>query len=262
MTRFFHTQLQGIGPSYDLWGNFPRDLIEHDPSRGTFFRDDFVKVPTHASATAIDGWYAYADTGVTIKPLGGQTKGTAFGVLQIAGADADNDEGWMQLGDNLANPFNFDTSYPLWFEARIRLPVVTDFGLFVGLAEEGLAAANTLIDDTGEIASKDMVGFRVLTATPTQLDAVYRTAGGSVVVHDSAVQTIAAATWYKVGMYSDGVRIWYWVDGVKTETTGALLSASGFPDSEKLSPIFGIKTGAVVEKKFDIDWIQVGQVWP
>lgn len=255
---------RGVSPS--LWQFFPHQEVQLGFRPGIFFFDDFLNAPLLASATSQNGYISYQDTGVTIKGTS-----EAGGVLEFAGADADNDEGSLQYGANLAGFLSLpgDKSGGLTIiEMRAKLSVLTDLGVFLGMAEPGFAVTNALVDNTGALADKDAWGFHSATATPTTLNAVHRKSGGAMV-------TVGAAhTWdtdyVKLGMvYDPSGRInespnrtvaWF-VNGVRVAGLTDL-SVATWPNDQVLTPTFAYKTGEAVEKKMYIDWLCVGHVFP
>lgn len=263
LTTDYRGSNSGRGPSPAIWADCDVLEIIRNPGTGYHFFDDFLNPPTFASATSQSGYITYQDTGVTIKGLATEVGG----VLQIAGADADNDEGSITTGANIAGMVKIASASgkKLWFEARVRFPVITDWAMFIGLAEEGLAAADTLTDDTGATASKDLVGFRILTADPDGVDAIHRKAGQAEVVVLEEAQVAVAATWYKFGFkYEPNAggtngTLRYFVDGVEVANITDV-SITTFPDGEELALLLAIKTGAAVEKKYDMDWWRVAML--
>jgi hypothetical protein len=253
-----------------LWSDCPKEELR-DTGKGIYVFEDFCGVEAATSATVFalpSGRYVtYQDSTVTI----GSLATDHMGVLQIAGNDADLDEGSIQLGD-VAGNVEFSSSYTnkrLWFEARVRVvTAVTNntTSIAIGLAQEGFAAANALVDNTNALAAKDFVGFRTLAADNDGLDAVHSD-GTEVVVKESASglsgQTITANTWVKAGLRQerDG-RIYWYINGQKVNPdSGVLASATNFPDGEELSPVLATKTGSAAEGAVDLDWWCVAQEW-
>lgn len=244
----------GRGPSGAIWGKCDVLGMIEDPNKGFHFFEDFLNAPVFASATSQNGFITYQDTGVTIKGLATEVGG----VLQIAGADADNDEGSIQTGGGNAGMVKFNSSAPkkIWFETRIRVSSVDQVSIFAGLAEEGAAAANLMVDDTGVlVTTKDFVGFRTLVASPAAIDAVYQK--GSQTLSTSAdVDTLVADTWVKLGFYFNGSELKFYIDGELVRTVSDI-SLTTFPDGEELAPLVALKASVASEKKLDIDWIRV-----
>lgn len=187
------------------------------------------------------------------------------GIMRLTIVSDANEEGSMQHGKLATHaPLCIDGGYGrMWFEGRIKTSLVTTGALcwVFGLAEEGFAAANCIIDgaaspttDGTGIVGKDFVGFGLWVDAGTEIDAFYHTAGSASVIHKAAVGTMAAATWIKLGLYFDGdSKLWFYVNGVPY-ATAALDSATGFPDGEELSPVLAVKDVSGAAATVDIDW--------
>ena len=228
---------------------------------GRFFFDDFLNHPAHISAQTIGNYSTYIDTGVTLK----QSASDATGAIEVAGNDADNDEGIVTTGGNSGGMVAIDAtgSGRIAFECRIKKASVADnaCAFFVGLAEEGLAAAETLVDNTGEIADKDMVGFRVKHDNGEEIDFAWNKASGSIQEHAN-IHTMVADTYVKLGFlydpsnHANDKQIKLFVDGVEESVyvTQTQLEASTFPDDEELAILLATKVGAAAESKLQMDW--------
>ena len=132
--------------------------------------------------------------------------------------------------------------------------------MFLGLAEEGSAAAD-FITDADAMADKDFIGFKILADALTTLKFVYKKAGQTEQVVFSYGTAIAVDTWYKVGFIYDpsataAKKITAYVDNVEQTTyvTSTNLAAATFPLGEEMSPIFGVKNSAATAKKLKLDW--------
>lgn len=253
-------------PSGSIWGQMPmEDIILH--GRGKYYYNDFtVDAPTFASATAQLGMITYQDTGVTVAPLATDDNG----VLQIAGADADNDEGSIQFGVTTAVYAKIASTggKKLAFEMRVKnnSAALTDSAFFCGLAEEASAVADILVNNTGALkTTADFIGFRTLCASPSELDTIYQKASQTAVEPDDNVTTVVADTWMKLGLVFDPTdsakAIRYYVDGVEVASVAAsALDDATFPDGEEMALLVALKAGEAVEKKFAIDWVKFAQV--
>ena len=247
-----------------FWADCPVDSLQSNNNLGYFFQDDFLNLSQHISDQDTQTYSSYIDTGVTLKQLATEVGG----VLQVAGNDADNDEGSLTTGGNAAGMVKIATSSgsstKLWFEARLKnvtSVAANRLAFFIGLAEEGLAAANTLVDDTGAVADKDYVGFRVLHADGDGLDAVYNTSGGGgETVHKESASTLVADTYVKVGLYYDGTKVYFYVDGSVVDADGVAYSATNVPDGEELALLLATKVGAASETKLNLDWWACAQL--
>lgn len=261
-TRLSAEGATGRGLSPAIWqaygfigGNFS------DPSLKPFFFDDFASLGVYASATSQGGCITYQDTGVTIQQCAAADNSEGeFGVLEITGNDADNDEGSIELGAGTSGLVRIDPTAGkravVAFEARIKRTTVTDnhTAFAFGLGEPGFCAANALVDDTAALvaAGKDFVGFQTLTASNEEIDTVYMIGGTSpaVQVKDNA-GTAVADTWIKLGGVYDpnaesGKKMKFFIDGVELgdSVTDAIITAgTAFPTDEEMTLVLLTKNG-------------------
>ena len=278
-TRLSAEGAVGRGLSPAIWqaygfigGNFS------DPSLKPFYFDDFAKFPTMASATEEDGHLTYQDTGVTIKPATATDNSEGeFGVVEIAGNDADNDEGSLELGGGVGGLVRIDPTVGeravVAFEARIKRDSVTDnhTAFAFGIGEPGFVAADALVDDTAAMvaAGKDFVGFQTLTASNEEVDAIYTIGGTGTVnqIEDNA-GTAVADTWMKLGGVYDpneatDQKLKLFIDGVYigSSVTDAIISAgTAFPTDEEMTLVLLTKNGdaGTTEHKLFLDWWAIG----
>lgn len=267
---------EGRGPSGAIWTPRAREVIkavrDGDLSAGRYMVDDFngfggtvtTNVGTYSSGG--NSYISYEDSGGSIAQLASERDG----VIRFTTDNTDNDENWLMAGGIASvHALVSDTAADLarmWFECRVRFGSVADSnsGYFIGLGEEGLAAADT-IADAGTLASKDLIGFHRLEGDGDALDTVYRKAGQNQVTVGTDAKTIAASTWYKLGMvydpfYSDGPRLFFYVDGVRlTDYVDATTLLSTFPDGEELAFLIGGKNATTTATTFDLDWWMFAQ---
>ena len=258
----------GRGPSPALWADLPRDI--QDPNVGVQIFDDFLTAVSYNSSAELiseGGVYtSYITTGNTLTNLVDETGG----VLALNLDDGANDETYISAGSatsvlgKISDTAGADRK--LWFEARVKCSRIASVNWFVGLAEENLAANNT-IDDSGASASKDLIGFRVYEGDSDSINAVYRKAGAAEQTAKSGAGVPVADTFIKLGFCYDpkadtSKRIKYYVDGVEQNayTTGAQIAAATFPDGEELTFLAGIKNGADQATEFAIDWWRFAQL--
>lgn len=271
----------GRGLSPAIWqaygfigGNF------NDPSLIPFFFDDFAAMPKMASATAQAGYYTYQDTGVTIQGCAAADNSEGeFGVLEIAGNDADNDEGHIELGAGVQGLVRLDTTAGercvVAWEARIKRTSVTDdhTAFAFGIGEPAFCAAEGLVNDTGAMvaAGKDFIGFQALCASNDEIDAIY-TIGGTATVNqvtDNAATSVAD-TWMKFGCVYDpraeaNRKLKYFIDGAEisytTAVTDAIITAgTAFPTDEEMTLVLLTKNGdaATTAHAVYMDWWAIG----
>jgi hypothetical protein len=255
-----------------LWAGCPIGQLKQHEVDGVFFFDDFINTPTMSAASGAAGPYAaYIDTGNTITQLATHSGG----VLSITTDATDNDEAWIASGGNTGTMVGLDgtagATYnkKLFFECRIRVANVADSqkNIFIGLAEEGRAVADS-ITDAGALGDFDFFGFNQPEADGNGLDATYQKATQAIQVKIADMVTLVADTWYKVGCRFDpeapaAKRITYYKDNVEQTTygTAANMAAATFPGAEELALTAGFKNGAAAAHSFLIDWWAVAQLY-
>lgn len=256
------------GPSPAVWGRI-RECI--DPNDAYEIFDDFLNFNGTVTTNVGDysgqagGYRSYEDSGGSITNLATEVGG----VIRITTDNTDNDEMWLQPG-SATSVFGkiSDTAGDdklLIFEARVRLGQTATGNAFIGLTEEGLAAADT-ITDAGAWADKDAIGFLILEDDSDGIDFIYKKAGQTLQTKIAVAQAVTADTWYKLAfMYDpnqvDAKKITVFVDGVDegTYVTATDIAAATFPDGEELQPLFGIKNSSGAVNKLDVDWYRVYQ---
>ena len=260
----------GQGPSPNLWADLPRDI--QDRNVGVSIWDDFLTAVSYSTNTEViseGGVYtSYVDTSNTIANLVDETGG----VLALTTDNTDNDETWLESGSatsvlgKISDTAGDDRK--LWFEARVKVSEIADSKIdwFIGLAEEGLAAADTITDGDA-MASKDFIGFRVLADDGDAIDAVYRKAGQAEQEVKSGAGVPVADTFIKLGFHYNpkaetAKRITFYVDGVEQNAyvTGTNIAAATFPDGEELCFLAGLKNGTGQVNEFAIDWWRYAQL--
>lgn len=262
-------QAGGRGLSPRIWNHMRGQNLSPDGlSNGFEFFDDFVNHGAIAAAAndVSGGYAAYIDTSNTINALATEPGG----VVQFSTDATDNDECWLTTGGNTGvlgkiSDTSGDEKLTL-FECRFRVDQVADNegAIFIGLAEEGLAAADTKVDNTGVMADKDFIGFNTVHADGDALRIDYKKEGETQQNVQSSV--LAADTWYKVGMVynpraDSSKRISFFIDNVEQSSyvTATNIAASTFPDAEELAILIGMKNGAATACELDIDWVAFWQ---
>ena len=256
------------GSSPIIWADCPTLEIEHDPGRGFHFFDDFTNFAQHISDQDTQQYASYIDTGVTLTQL----PAVINGQMQVAGNDADNDEGILATHGPLVQ---VSTAAPkkLWFECRIKKASIADnaMSVFVGLAfDHGdsvpLSSANTLVDNTGSPGSFSFLGFHNDAANGDAIDFMYRAEGQAQTVGIAGVAVPVADTYVKLGFVYDpnaenANKVTVYVNGTKSSTyiTQTQLEAAVFPDAEPLGLLLSTKVGAAAESKVTLDWWRVAQ---
>lgn len=272
----------GRGLSPAIWqaygfigGNFS------DPSLIPFFFDDFANVPlftTNTTNILANGYRTFQDDGVTIQNcLAADNSEGEFGILEIAGNDADNDEGSIELGGGKNGLVRIDPTVGecavVAFEARIKRTSVTDdyTGFAFGIGEPGFTTVEALVDDTLALyaAGKDFVGFQTLAASNEEIDTVYSIGGtASIVQIKDNAGTSVADTWMKLGgVYDPGAeadkKLKLFLDGVELgdSVTDAIITAgSVFPTDEEMTLVLLTKNGDAGTTTHEVymDWWAIG----
>jgi hypothetical protein len=268
---------RGLSPR--LWSKIQAHGSSPDGLAGYYISDDFmnialtggVAVSSNVSyyTSAGGGQYkSYEDsTGVV-----GQSLAYNGGVLSMATDAGDNDENWIQNHGGVFGAINYDSGPKLTiFETRFRTSTVVDDvqAIFLGLSEEARAVADQKANDTGVLADKDYIGFDTVhtnggtTGANAALNFVYNKASGAgPITGISAVKTLVADTWYKVGFVynpydSPSNRLVVYVDGVENTnhiTASEIDNSTDFPDGEELNFLAGQKAGTTTAGTLLIDW--------
>lgn len=252
-----HKGQEGRTLSPRLWAHATGQALAPDGLlRGTFLYDDFINfgntaaVATNVGRYASEGgaYYTFEDTGATVSQIATNRKGV---VALTTDAD-DNQEVDMTTGGNTGGlGMISDTAGDdrlLIFEARFAVPQIVTQNLFLGLAEEGLAVTDGIIDDSGDHTSKDLIGFSVNEDAASTLVFSYRKAGQTEQFPITSLQTLVANTFYNVGFVYDpkahtNNRIKIYVNNVEQSTyvTGTNIAAATFPDGEELAMYAAVK---------------------
>ena len=266
-----HKGQAGSGPlSPRLWSKARSGALTPDGSGGSVEHfDDFTNFGKQTvtsvvgeSGTLGSGYHAYIEVDATpgsIENVAGKPGGVIKLLTSTDSADGDNHDTVLTTGGNVGtlgaiSDTAGDDKLTI-FEARIQLPSVTDGdgSVFVGLGEEGLAAANTpIVDSTGHtLSSDDLIGFFVGEDDNDALKFVYRKNGAALQTVLTYGTALAADTWYNVGFVYDpkapeSNRISIFVNNVEQSTyvTATNIAASTFPDGEHLALVAAIKASA------------------
>ena len=272
---------QGNGITYDLWRGFPflESLIYRDSNVGFGVYPNFANYNMEQGTVAFmgsDGVSVVKDASNTISPLT-KALGGIGGGIRIAQHATDNHETYMQWCGTTGSPFVIsDTAAEmrdLIFEFAFRTSTITatHSSFFIGLAEETMAAADAMADNSGLLADKDFVGVFAQEDTGNKLDIIYRINGGAQQTVKADWQTLVAATWYHVGMHFNTVTgtVTFWFGPGSRATamepdmvniiTAANIAAVTFPDGQGLAPFFGIKQSSANGCNFDIRLLACAQ---
>jgi len=250
-------------PSKSLWRNCPiLEII--DSGRGIFHHEDWENSPdwadSGASTSIRSGYYPYIDSTCSIRPAA-----TGFGELVLTtGATTADKEVALTTGGNRAVMTVISntagSNRHVWFEARIKVSLITDtVSWYVGLAEEGTPADGLLADDGTGIAAKDLVGFEVQETDGDAIDAIHLAGSGASTKLVTGIKVPVAATYIKLGIHFDGTETSYWVDGVKNATT-VKPGATNFPNGEELAVLFALKQHSSTSVTMTVDWWRLASI--
>lgn len=247
-----------------IWHNCPEEELLLGRANGTFYRDDFL---TFAADSNLYEQFATTPAVAAASDVG---------ELAMATTGTDNSESYVQGGIALTGCAKMVTGglTQVWYETRLKLSSIADQAALVGLVIPGYATTTDALGDDDGVPRTTLgsyVGFRIVTADPNGWDAVYATAGTALTVHQEAeatdakyvpgastyLQNAVADTWVKLGLYSDGYRCYWFVNGLKVNDTGVALNATNFPDNVNLHALWAIKTGEAVAKTMTVDWVKV-----
>lgn len=240
------------GPSPALWRFFDFAAMVHGEG-GIAFHDDFINLPV-LSTSANTGLYAsFADTSCTLTQVD-----AAWGVAKFLFDGTAADTVALQVGGNSGSSIapTAAANYGIGFECRVKKSSITDndCGFFIGFADEGQAADNTLVDTTGALeASSNFLGFHCTMADADGINFAYAEDSGSAADLLTDAHTMVADTYVKLGflILSSGYasksasRLRIFVDGAEKSTYGtdATLALAAFP-LNNMSPILYFKNGS------------------
>lgn len=276
----YRSEANGRGLSGNLWDPAHETMLNPDGSAGSFsFFDDFLDFYPVTATTAAgqlqpgNGYFAYIEADLTvgsILPVADKDGGVIKFLTSTDAADGDNHATTLITGGNVGTMGKItDTAGSeklTVFESRFMLNSVTDGdgSVFIGMGEEGLAAANTpIVDSSGHtLSSDDLIGFFIGEDDNDALKFVYRKNGAALQTVLTYGTSLAASTWYKVGFVYDPAaptskRIKIFIDNVEQSTyvTGDNIAAATFPDDEELAMVASIKgSGNNDPQHFFMDW--------
>jgi len=243
-----------LAPVTGFWANCP-NLAYPDPTGFFQYFEDFIgHVNFAAAAGAAGGWKSAGDATYDVL----NAAGTIGGIIQLSAETASNNEVYHQLGTlgtETYIEYVKDSGDKSWVEFRVAASSITGAAnWFVGLAEEGAAAADFIVDTGDSTSNVDMVGFVVWEGDPNAIDCNHQKAGGDFV--DAGLSGVPVAnTYVTLGLYFDGAETVSWYhNGTAVQT--ADLDTATFPTGEELSPIIGIKQGAA-DVTLSVDWIRI-----
>ena len=265
--------------SPNIWGDCPIEAIKNGTVIGRFFQDDFTGPCPNTDAGLYEGagescglgYLFYGDTGVTMKAQAAVEEG----VLEIAGNDADNDEGVISTGSpSFIVSSTAADAKKLWFEARVKKASVTDegSGMFIGLGwdhGDGVSVAKTvcLTDDEAELGAFSFLGFLCDLSNADSWDFVYKAENQTAVTKIAGIDVAVADTFVKLGFKYDPdwpstQRIAAYVNNVENSTyvTATNIATATVPDAEPMAMVWAGKVGTAAESKMQMDWWRAAQL--
>ncbi len=237
-----------------MWADCPH-LAMVDPSVAYTYMEDFIgqtALPT--STGSAGGWKATGDATYDVTAAAG----TTGGIVLLAPETGSNNELYFQLGTlgtETYIEYVKNSGKKSWVEFRLAYPSITNAAnTFVGLAEEGAAAANFIHDDGDDYADKDLVGFVIWEGDPNAIDINHQKAGGAFA--DVGLSGVpVAGTYLRLGIHFDGVEtVSFYHNDALVQT--ADLDTATFPTGEELSPILAMKNGAG-DASLSMDYIKM-----
>jgi hypothetical protein len=187
---------------------------------------------------------------ITIVEAGGGSASAALqnekgGVLLVTNDNFDDDSYQAQF---LGEMFKMEAQKEAYFECRFQVADITDTDLLFGLC----------ITDTTLIAGMSDGIFWRKDDGDANLDLV--TTKDTTPVAETAISTVVANTWKRVGFKFDGHQtITPIVDGVLLPAS-AITTAASIPDDEELTVSFAIQNGAAAAKTLKLDYILAAQI--
>lgn len=233
-------------PSGIIWADCPAN---GDPADIYHFHDEFIN-STIVVDTSISNW-DIGGTNDDIDWLG--SVGT--GIVDLATSGADNDSAFMK--NQPFTTFSLGSGKKIWMECRVAFPTITDWGFAFGLGESAFWTAEAVADDCADLITESFVGFRVVVGDPDGMDFVYQLdAGAEVEDITGPVQTLVAATYYRLGFKFNGQNaITVYVDGAKVGSF--TITSATFPDGVNMAAGITLKAGAAAAYNAYIDWIRI-----
>lgn len=259
-----------------IWGDCPIAVLQEDPRKGIYFRDDFVRTALLATPTITteayyaNGWKAFGSAG-----------GTLVGAFIEGGMGLKADEATDNEGvgfSTLARPFKLSrSSGKFWWECRLKVSTVADttFGVLAGLIDAHTLSATVPLTAAGALADENFVGFHRLEGDGDQLDTVYKADGVTAVTVKAdalgdlpTTTALAADTYVKLGMkYEPGYgefgayQLKFFVNGYELPNRKQIPSTDGddFPNDVQLGLVFAMLCAATAAATLTVDWVEAAQ---
>lgn len=229
-----------------VWADCPLLAIVCDPTTGYIFFEDFLDSKGDAIATTnMDGWtVTQATTGAV--DLSDTAQG---GVLEMDSNSTTATQGVQIQYTEGTLPFIPVAGQDIWFEAKVKVVDTYDkCELFIGLSE-----ADTSIIATSAVSPSNFIGWQCVTDDGVLLFASEKADTGTT----TASNTIAEATWVRLGFHVNGVTdITHYVDGV---AIGTSILTANIPILG-LTPSFVCQSGGTNDPILHIDWMKIVQI--
>ena len=238
------------------WNRALEFINGSNASSGFFLHEDFrsfglsTAVSSNVGRYVGDGasWYTFEDTGASISQIATNVNG----VIALATDADDNQEvDLVNCGNTGVCGVISDTAGSDKFqvcEFRFSVSQIVTQNLFLGMAEEGLAVTDGIIDDSGDHTSKDMIGFSVNEDASSTLVFSYRKAGQTEQFPITSLATLAASTFYNVAWVYDPtaprskrVSIYLNNEEQSTYVTADDIEEATFPDGEEMAIYAAVK---------------------
>lgn len=258
----------GRGPSPLLWDDCPVLDYELNPQLGSHFFDDLHSGIDCAANKSVSAAAALGTTGnfaaFTLTGASLTTKATDIGgVVDLTITTDEDADGRIAYPKNIetAGMFKFVSGKKFWMEARVKVDNVTDAkqNLFLGFMEEARMATGELIAVAGgATADVDYVCFRQDEADGDAWQTHHNITSGGHTTVSATAGVITINTFTKLGMYCDGVRVYFFIDGVQLADS-VLLTATNFPVNEEMGFYFGIVAASADTIVSSIDWVRIAQ---
>lgn len=238
-----------------LWSKAIAQLGGPVGNSGHFLYEDFrnfgltTAVSTNVGRYCGDAglWVSFEDTGAAITQIPTERNGV---ITLTTDADDNQEVDLASCGNTgVLGQISAGSSASMQiFEARFRVPQIVTQNLFLGMAEEALAANDGIIDDAGDHSSKDMIGFSVNEDAASTLVFSYRKAGQTEQFPITSLKTLVASTFYNVGWIYDPAeapskRLSIFLDNVEQSTyvTKDQIAAATFPADEEMAIYSAVK---------------------
>lgn len=240
--------------SDDFWDGAP-NKANNDMSVAFFYENDFVgDILFPTSTGAANGWQATGDATYDVLAAAGALGGWCL----LAPEAGSNNELYLQMGQLGTETFvecTASSGKEWWLEFNLTPSSVTNAASwFVGLADETAEGADFINNDGNDFEDEDFILMGVFEGDPNGLQCLWQTTGADFDTAASGTVNITAKN-YTLGFHFDGATtLSYYVDGTVLATQS--ISATGFPDTEELSPIIAMKQGASAIN-INLDWIKL-----